>query len=326
MVQSRAAAGGGSAADSGPPIFLVGAERSGSTMLGLMLARHPEIAWLGEFEYAVDFLQEGGGLPDVAAFRAWLPTDRRFRAQQLAVDETLSYRDLVDSFLEQVRRRTGKPLVGAALHRGFEWLPELWPEARFVHLVRDGRDVALSRMRMGWAGNPWVGCSPWRAAEEAWERLRSRLSAESFVELRFEDLVRRPRDELQRMCVALGVGYSPEMLRYPEESRYERPDPSAAERWRERMSPRELGYVESEIGDLLARRGYPPSGIAPAVPGRLARLRLQLQDRCFRIAFRFRRYGWALIVAEFVARRLRLDPLQRRLRLRIDAITTRHLQ
>ncbi|MEP0844220.1 MAG: sulfotransferase, partial [Phycisphaerae bacterium] len=59
------------------PVFLVGAERSGTTLARLMLDHHPRIAWLNEFEYAVDLIGPQGW-PDVNAYCDYLETNRIF--------------------------------------------------------------------------------------------------------------------------------------------------------------------------------------------------------------------------------------------------------
>lgn len=48
------------------PVFLVGAERSGKTLLRLMLEHHPDISWLNEFEYSVDLVSDQGEYPSLS--------------------------------------------------------------------------------------------------------------------------------------------------------------------------------------------------------------------------------------------------------------------
>jgi len=308
------------------PILLLGVHRSGTTLLSQMLGSHPQIGWLGEFEYALDPHPADDGLLGVEAYRAWLPRDRRFRAQGFEVDPHLDSRTLIRSFLAQARARSGKAQIGASLHRHFERVPRLWPHARIIHLVRDGRDVALSRVGMGWAGNSWAACGHWREIEEAWDRLAGKLSSDSHVELRFEDLVRDPETALARLADFLGVGFDAEMLRYPARSSYGRPDPSLIEQWRGRCSEAELARMEAEIGSMLHRRGYAPSGPRAKAPGRVARIVLRCHDKACRVRFRLRRYGPWLVGADFFARRLGLGRLHRRLQGHIDTITERHLR
>lgn len=307
-------------------MFVVGAHRSGTTLLGLMLRGHPQMAFLGEFEYAVDFFEDGRW-PPPERLRGLLETDRRFRAQDFALDPALRGRDLMDSLLEQTRaRQGGKPRVGATFHRHFDRVAALWPEAQVVHLLRDGRDVALSRIGMGWAGNVWTSAPAWRRMEALWDRVAPQLAGRSH-ELRYEDLVTQPEQTLRRLCDFLELSWEPQaLLSYPERSRYGPPDGKLAGRWRRKLSPRELALLEGELGEMLERRGYARSGVAPHRPGALERLWLRAQDRLARARFRLGRFGVALVLADFATRRLGLASLQRRVQHRLDAITTRHLR
>ena len=208
------------------PFFLVGSERSGTTLLRLMLAHHRAIECAPEFEFLVEEVPDGGGWPELGSYYEWLATNRIFQPYGFAIDETLDYPGLMKSFLAQYGQRTGKPLQGATCHKHFDRLLRIWPCARFVHIVRDGRDVARSCMAMGWAGNVWAGAERWIAAEELWASLRARLAPQQAFELRYEDLIRSSERELARLCAFLGADYDPGMLDYSHNSTYERPDPN----------------------------------------------------------------------------------------------------
>ena len=73
------------------PFFLVGAERSGTTLLRLMLDHHPELAFRNEFEFAVDRVGEDGSFPDVRTYTEHLRLSRTFAMSGFAIDESLDY-------------------------------------------------------------------------------------------------------------------------------------------------------------------------------------------------------------------------------------------
>lgn len=302
------------------PVFLVGAERSGTTLLRLMLDHHPKLAWMSEFEYAVDRLEPNGAWPELRAYREWLVTQRIFQGLGLDPTQGSDYPTLLNGFLIQARDQAGKSLVGATVHRHFDRLLWLWPDARFIHLVRDPRDVARSCIGMGWAGNVWTGVERWITAEQLWDRLRHRLTEARMLEVRYEDLLAEPDRVLARTCAFVGVDYDPAMLTYSCSTSYEAPDPSLAYQWRRKLSPRQIGLIEARVGPLLTRRGYEPSGLPPIHPGPLSCCWLRAQDRAGRLRWRTKRFGARLIVAEWTARRLRLTRLQRRLSGRIQQI------
>jgi hypothetical protein len=125
------------------PVFLVGAERSGTTLLRLMLDGHPQISWPCEFDFALEWpAPRAGSEPDLIDYWALLADSRQARRARIVINASLALPDLVRSFLEQLQRRTHKPVVGVTAHRHYERILRLWPEARFVYLIRDGRDVA----------------------------------------------------------------------------------------------------------------------------------------------------------------------------------------
>ena len=294
------------------PAFLVGAERSGTTLLRLMLDGHPDVSWPCEFDFALDWPSaKQGEWPDLMAYWSVLAEARQARQHRLLIRAELDFPLLVRSLLDQLGARTRKPVVGVTAHRHFARIQQLWPDARFMHLVRDGRDVARSHVEMGWAGNVWAAASAWREAERDWLRVCAEVPAERRIELRYEALVRDPRRELTRICEFLGVAYSPEMLDYPLRSNYEAPDPRMTERWREKLSTRELAWLEREIGRELRARAYAPSPVHAAWIPAPRRLALRAGDRLGRARFRMRRYGARLWAKHLVARRFRFATLYR---------------
>jgi hypothetical protein len=307
------------------PFFLIGSERSGSTMLRLMLDHHPQLACNLESDFLVSQLDDDGRLPAMASYHAFLRQDRVFRHSRFEIDERLDYTALVNDFLEQKRRRDGKQQVGATVHHDFHRLPRLWPDARYVYLLRDGRDVANSAVGMGWAGNAYCGADLWLEAEARWHRMREGITAENYIEVRFEDLVSSPVETLTAVCRFLGVPFSDAMLAYPDHSTYGAPDGRLASQWRTRMAPSMRGFVEARIGDQLHRRGYPLSAPGAVVSGpRDLLLRIDSKIGCVRD--RVRRFGLPLTLGDFAARRLGIRRWQATTRARCDAIIDGHLK
>lgn len=308
------------------PFFLIGSERSGSTMLRLMLDHHPQLACNLESDFLVSHVDDEGSFPEMRAYRDFLARDRVFRHSRFEVDESLGFKDLVDSFLEQKRCRDRKRFVGATVHHDFHRLPFLWPNAKFVYLLRDGRDVANSAVGMGWAGNAYCGADIWIEAETRWSGMRERLGPGAYIEVRFEDLVRNPARTLAALCDFLGVPYSDEMLSYTQTSTYGAPDAHLASQWRTRMDATMRDRVEARIGDLLSKRGYPVqrSGRPPVSRRQDLLLRLHSRIGCFRD--RVTRYGLPLTLEEFAARKLRMDRWQAAAQRRFDAVIDRNLK
>jgi Sulfotransferase family len=302
------------------PLFLVGSERSGTTLLRLMLDHHPSLAFEYEFEYVVEKVGDDGTWPDLDSYKEWLSTHRIFLTRRYDIDKRLNYPQLVNDFLVQRRRRASKPIVGATVHYHFDRLPRIWPDSRFIHLVRDGRDVAKSIIGMGWAGNTWTAIDFWIKAEETWELLKQGLGPDRAFDVRYEDLIRRPAETLAELCGFIGIEYDPAMMRYPEDSTYGAPDPNLIEQWRSKQSERDVRLAEARAGQWLLRRGYKLSGLPPIEVNENMRVELVRQCKQYRREFRINRYGALLSGIDYLARKLRLAGLAKQTGKRIQAI------
>lgn len=301
-------------------LFLVGAERSGTTMLRLMLGHHPMLAWQNEFEYTVDRVGTGGRFPGLDSYRSFLEQHRVFRANGYEIDAALEYPDLVRSFLAQCRGRAEKPLVGATVHRHFDRLLEIWPDARFIHLVRDPRDVAPSVVGMGWAGNVYHACERWIESERTWDRVAERIGQDRFIELRFEKVLADPAGELARVCSFIGIDFDASMLSFHEQTSYSAPDASASQRWSRKLSIRDVRLIEGRAGDLIESRGYEASGHEPLTPGQLGKFLLRVQNKAAHVRWNIDRYGLGLYMKAQFAKRLGGSQLWARTKRQLDDI------
>ncbi|MCK6545086.1 sulfotransferase [Myxococcota bacterium] len=288
------------------PIFLVGAERSGTTLFRLMLDNHPELAFQHEFELAVDELPEEGGWPDLYAFHEYLRT-YRFASFTYEIDKTLDYPSLIYSMLEQKRTRSGKPLLGATIHRHFDRILRLWPNATFIKLLRDGRDVARSNIGMGWAGNVWFGVERWIQEENDWREMERIVSEDRRITVRYEELIANPVEQLTRVCKWIGIEYSPQMLEYMHTEsgkNYKYPDPKLSYQWKKKLSEREIQLLESRIADMLVERGYELSGLPRITPSAAELAKLRVDNRIGKIRYRFDTLGPRLWAEDIVSRRV----------------------
>ncbi len=304
------------------PFFIVGSVRSGTTMLRLMLDHHPRISCFGEFEYAVDLLDDPNSWPSGKRYAIWLAHERRFRASNLTVDSYGSYPEIANKMFTEQLARSKKTLTvgGAAVHRHFERLPRLWPDAKFIYLYRDPRDVAKSCVQLGWAGNVWTGRQFWLTAEESWKKLSQNLNSHQRMEVCNEELVRNPVAQLTEVTRFLGEEYSPEMLTYHKTSTYEPPDIKLLDQWKKKLSQREIQLVEAGIQEQIMTRGYILSAYPPLNLGRLDYLKLKLHDKLGKQRYAVQRYGFSLQTSDFLARKLGLSRLAEKLALQKQAI------
>ena len=301
-----------------PPVFLVSPVRSGSTLLRLMLDSHPDISNPGECDFLFDMLGDDGSFPDTESYIRWLSTNRIFLAKKLKIDEKLSCEALIKSFVNQFRRKSAA--LSMNLHRHFHRAQKVFPDARFIHLLRDPRDVAMSCLRMGWGGHVYHTVDIWRDAELSWEMLRTDLTEDQYIEIRYESLVDDIPGVLGAICAFLGVPYSKRMLDYSTKSTYGPPDRRLCYQWRKTYSEGELRLVEGKVEKMLVDRGYELSGYPVTVPGPLQAGRLYLSDKWRRARYQIEAYGMPLFVSTFLANRLGMKDWQERCRIRKNAI------
>jgi hypothetical protein len=178
----------------------------------------------------------------------------------------------------------------------------MFPEARFIHLVRDGRAVAASLLELDWGPNNafdaaqyWMArCAPGLAAE-------SRLGRDRVLRVRYEDLVSETEATLRRVVSFAGLEYESGMaqgtgLRPGAYSQQQHrlvgtpPNPSRVDHWRRTLTPRQVEVFEAEAGDFLGSLGYQPLyGIRARPATRIEVLRLRLLDLPQRAANNLRR-------------------------------------
>jgi hypothetical protein len=315
--------GGDSQGLPGEPVFVVGAERSGSTLLRLMLDHHPDISVPHEYDFLVRLIGDDGRFPELSAYHAFLGQNAVFLRSGFRIDPSLDFLRLQESFLEQ--RRRGRAVVGGVVHLDFSRLLFVWPHARFVHLVRDPRAVARSVVEMGWAGNVWAAARRWVDAEREWARVEERVPATRRFTVRYEDLVRDPARVLGSICAFIGVPFSPRMLEYASDSTYDPPDPNRLGVWQTRLSARDQRLVDARVGEWLERAGYPRCPHPPLHPSAPGRAWLHLDHRIRRALFGLRRYGPRLFVEYAIARRWGSEVTRRRVRERVRAVDQEHV-
>jgi Sulfotransferase family len=306
------------------PVFLVGSERSGTTLLRLMLDHHPEVAFEKEFDFVVSKVADTGGFPPLHDYLEWIAT---VRGADYAMDRSLDYRELVNDFLRQKQAASGgKPHIGATVHRNFDRLRFLWPDARYIHLVRDPRDVARSVVQQGWAGNIYQASELWIQAENCWDSLVTHLAGDQATEVHYEDLVMRTEAVLTEICRFMGVDYSEKMLEYRADApQYPPPDPRLVTQWKTKLPPRDVALVEVRTSGLMESRGYGLSGHPLPKVGHLKHELLLRSARLRRLRTRLDTFGPRLVTMDVLGRRLGLRKLAMHAQTRINAVEQRRV-
>ena len=212
------------------PIFILGAGSSGTTLLGVMLDRHSEVACGPEVyffdkaelygEFSVVRNKLNGWLVDGVVGDGQIDTANFFFNREAygwdkeglvgLFDKSESLREIGDGFFDHFLEKQGKKIWAEKTGSNsycMEQIFENYPEARLVHLVRDGRDVASSMFKR--CESMYHSASHWLYNVSASVKWRG---DERYLEIRYEDLVVDPEGVMQQVCDHVGIKFEEKML------------------------------------------------------------------------------------------------------------------
>ena len=266
------------------PLILLGVSRSGTTLLRVILDRSPGIAIPDESFFVPLLARRHGRKIDAAEFLddvARVPTilEWGLTAAEVAprVRSGMTTGEAIAAVFEAYAERAGKPRWGdktPMYMRHLSLLARLFPDAQYVHLVRDGRDAALSFLEMPegtftrtWAHptTPAAFACLWRKEVEAARSLGREVGSERYLEVRYEELVARPEPVVREICVFASIPYAPAMLEYtaavdvsakPHQQRLLTPPTRGVRSWRDDMTSSDAKGFEEVAGNLLRELGY----------------------------------------------------------------------
>jgi len=266
------------------PLVVLGVSRSGTTLLRVILDRSPGIAIPDESffvpllarrhsrtVFAERFLDDVARVPTI---RAWglQPADIEPR-----IHTGMTVGAAIAAIFETYAERVGKPRWGdktPMYMRHLGLLESLFPNAQYVHLIRDGRDVALSFLEMPegtftrtWAhpATPAQFACLWGKEVSDARALGRRLGSARYLEIRYEELVTDPDEVLVGICDFAEVPFETDMLAYagavdvsekPHQQRLLRPPTAGVRSWRDDMSSEDVVAFEHVAGDVLRELGY----------------------------------------------------------------------
>jgi hypothetical protein len=297
-----------------PYVFVVGAARSGTTLLQRMLDAHPQLAVVNETYWVPrKFLERNGLTREGVVTPALLPkllASPKFSHMGVTEEdlvgllsefESVRYDRFVARIFDLYAARRGKQFAGdktPGYVRRIWLVHPLWPRARFVHIVRDPRDVCLSMLHWSngertagqdgtWDTDPAISTALyWRySVAVGREDAGAFLGPSLYHEVRYEDLVSSPERELERICTFLCLPYAEEMTRFYEGRTRPKPGrsskaqwlpPTAGLRdWRTQLPTTDVERIEAAAGDLIRSFGYETrfDRCTPAARGRVAEVR-----------------------------------------------------
>ncbi|CAN5750581.1 hypothetical protein BH24CHL8_BH24CHL8_07900 [soil metagenome] len=260
------------------PLFLLGAARSGTTFLGDCVGRIPEISYHHE--------------PPATKAAGRYVYDRLWGFPRSRWFYRTVYAWLMRAELDGGRRFCEKTPTNSLL---VPFLARAFPDAQFIHIIRDGRDVAVSHLQKPWLLAASKGSTQrepggyllgpyapwwvedgrekefeatsdlhrviwaWRRYVEAASRDGPSLGEQRYLEIRYEELLADPCGHGERMLDFMGIDRPASREAFL--SALERADPTSRGGWRRELSATDIGVVEADAGDLLHRLGYSDQGV-----------------------------------------------------------------
>jgi Sulfotransferase family len=294
-----------------PYVFIVGAARSGTTLLQRMLDAHPLVAVVNETYWSArkpagrvgltaDGLVTPGLIPELLAWPKFERMGLGPERLEMLLEKTgpVPYAEFVSSLYEQFAADRCKPLAGdktPGYVRRMSLVHRLWPRAKFLHLVRDGRDLCLSMLDWAdgvraagryrtWADDPVTTTAMyWRLSVLMGRESGAELGPDLYHEIHHEWLCAAPGETCAALCDFLHLPFDEAMVRFHEgrtkagrssKAKWLPPTPGLRD-WRSQMSADDVGRFEEASGDVLDALGYERAGRRPSrsVLNRAARLR-----------------------------------------------------
>jgi hypothetical protein len=283
------------------PIFIIGTGRCGSTVFHQILADHPQIAWLSGLCNHIPgcavfnkFLLYASDVPGLgrAVKKYFPPGETTLFWEYLAHGFSTSFRDLrADDVFPRVRERVRNEMAkhltrrhNRQLHKltgwpKMEFLLNIFPDALFIHIYRDGRAVASSFVEQqwwrGWLGsNAWrwgplpvnyqrewergnqsfilLAAIQWKVLMDAFKKAKKKVPAHSLLELKYEDLIRDPKTTLNKVLAFCQLDKNKKFEKILDSLRLD----DYNEKWKKNLTVQQRQIVEKSLHKHLKYYGY----------------------------------------------------------------------
>ncbi|MCG8534344.1 MAG: sulfotransferase [Pseudomonadales bacterium] len=245
------------------PLFLIGTQRSGTTLLTKMLSAHKDIYVKNE----------------VPVLKVFTPGASRKDIEH-AIDGFI--KEGTGKSIEALLQSENKSVWGLKdpqLTEHLEALKQFAPDVGFIIITRDARAVVRSYIENAWGlgTNCYTGALRWRDEVQAQLDFEKEMQGH-VMRLRYEDLVLQQRESLEKICAFIGVPFDEAAMNYNEQktfvtkkresiNTFKAPDPAIITKWKSQLTDHQVGVINGVCGDLLDQLGYSDTQNRIQLPG-----------------------------------------------------------
>lgn len=298
------------------PVFIVGCARSGTTLLRNLLNSHPEIKFPPESHFILDFYHLFGDPKtekDVIRILDHIKKHKRFKKFEICINkgevkDIRRYSELIDYIYTKFigkydAKRWGDktPLYVLDL----KLLVKLFSNAKIIHIIRDGRDVADSIIKTYFGpNNTYLAAKYWKKHVEAGNSQGQSLGTSRYKEIKYEDLLNNSEQTLRSVCSFINIKYNKRInkvspsystekhRKFLKRARPHNPHTkiikSNQNKWKQEMSEKDILMFESVAGDTLRKFKYETRANINYNISFINLLYFNLSDFCLRVSKKLR--------------------------------------
>lgn len=269
-----------------PAVIITGVQRSGTTLLRLLLNNHSQIAIPEEAGFLMPYLNKRTLMSSAPlsknekrTFLKYLSQNKQYKRWKMEaheldfiLDADLTMKEIIGYLYGIFAGLNGKQICGdksPSFIRKLDLLSQAFPKARLVHIVRDGRDAHLSlkKLNIPYSGNIAVASLEWRVKVSLIQKTLEKLGDRA-IELRYEDLLADPVRTLTQVCAFLDLSFEEDMLNFWEHSEefidsahseliFKPLDSGNSQKWKTCLPEKNNREYEFFSRKTLIRYGYP---------------------------------------------------------------------
>lgn len=270
-------------------VFILGVGRSGTSLLQSMLNSHSEIAFPPETHFFRYYVAPNRKRKQIIKnepekFFSVLEQDKSFsriniNPQELLSDTNSDFKPekIYQKLLEIYLNKKGKTIIGDKDPKNIEFVQQLYkyfPQATIIHLIRDPRDVVLSRTKAAWSAHRplWLHAMIYNSQILTGRKNGIRLFKKNYLEIKYEELISNPKDPLKRIVKNIGLEYEESMLNFSKSGselmdesekqwKIETTGPllrSNVKKWKKELSNQQIGLIQTICRKPMMIYGYSP--------------------------------------------------------------------